>query len=256
MNPIGFYLWNSAPWLRAPSRLATLPAGTTRIALSLNAAQINSLVESLPTRRQLRRFIAKASTRNIAIELLLGEPTWVLPAGRASLLEIVNKLRRLPFAALNLDLERSQLPEADQVDWDSNALDTLAAAKEVSPWPLILTTHHRDLAAQDFIHSLWWNGIVAEAVAMIYTSRAERVIEITRPLLYAATQAAQFSTHCPRIAIAQSMEPELDDSESSFSLGQTAALAHWTGIVQELNHEPGFGGIFIQSLETFESAAP
>lgn len=247
---IGFYLWDSAPRLRNPAWLNTLPANTNRIALSLNPAQIKLLGKSSAPRRRMCDFINSAASMNIAIELLLGEPTWVLPAGRAALVDIVHKLRQIPFAALNLDLERSQLPEADQADWEGNAIDTLVAVKAHSPWPLSLTTHHRELALSDFVQQLHAAG-VSEAVAMIYASRAERVLEVARNLLDVA------SAHLGlRIAIAQSMEPELDVGESSFSLGCAAALSHWGGIAQELDGVPGFGGIYVQSLETFESAAP
>src|SRR5690606_18869980 len=134
---------------------------------------------------------------------------WVLPAHRQDLLDLLARLRALPFDGLNLDLERSQLPSADQPLWDDAVVETLQAVRAAVPWPLGLTTHYRELQSPAFAQRIAAAG-VSELVAMIYVSNPVRATDIARPLLQGPVGL--------RLALAQSMESTLPPEESSYSV--------------------------------------
>lgn len=140
----GVYVWDSAPLLdktQQPSQLAALnDAGMQVIHLGLNSVQVANLDHTLP---DLRDLLGAAHAAHLRINLLLGDPTWLKSSQRHLLIELIQRLRSLPFDGLQLDLEVEQLgwPVPDQRlrDW----LATLVAAKQASPWPLSMTSHPR-----------------------------------------------------------------------------------------------------------------
>ena len=244
---LGWYLWNGQAMLDKPAQLNKLPAGSRRVLLSFTAAQLQALA-TRAGQLQVQRLLTRAHSLGMSVELLLGEPTWVLPARRQALLDLLAPLRALPWDGLNLDLERSQLPADQQPDWDSNAMDTLRAVRAAVPWPLALTTHYRELQATDFAQRAHAAG-ATELVAMVYVSNPVRAAEIAAALL-------QQNPAGLRLAVAQSMERALPPEESSHSAGRAAALQRWRGLAQALAHWPGFSGIVVQSWEEFKEARP
>jgi len=96
------------------------------------------------------------------VELLLGEPTWVLPQQRAKLLALIDGLRNLPFDALHLDLERGQLEKQQQSSWSEYLLQTLRAVRSRSPWPIALTTNYRELQQPDFTARVHAAGVYGD----------------------------------------------------------------------------------------------
>lgn len=244
---LGWYLWNGQAMLDEPAQLNKLPAGSTRVLLSFTAAQLHALA-TRAGQLQVQRLLTRAHRLGMSVELLLGEPTWVLPAQRQALLDLLAPLRALPWDGLNLDLERSQLPADQQADWDSHAMDTLRAVRAAVPWPLALTTHYRELQATDFAQRAHAAG-ATELVAMVYVSNPVRAAEIAAALL-------QQSPAGLRLAVAQSMERALPPEESSHGAGQAAALHRWRSLAQALAHWSGLSGIVAQSWEEFKEARP
>ncbi|PIF29015.1 outer membrane protein TolC [Acidovorax sp. 56] len=248
---LGWYVWDGQAMLQRPEQLRTLPPESRRVLLSFTAKQLAGL-EQPAGRRQLSQFITQAQHRGLTVELLLGEPLWVLPSHRQNLLDQLARIRDLPFHALQLDLERSQLPEADQPQWGDLVVETLRAAHAVAPWPLGLTTHYRELEAPDFAQKVHAAG-ATELTAMVYVSNPARVVEIVKGLL--PLQSLQ-SPDGLRWSIAQSVERTLSPQESSYPAGKATALQRWKELAQALSQEPGFGGIVVQSWEEFKEARP
>src|SRR5256886_17253855 len=52
--------------------------------------------------------------RGFKVELLLAEPSWILPARRSELLAIIGRLKAVPYDGLHLDLEPAQLDSAPE----------------------------------------------------------------------------------------------------------------------------------------------
>lgn len=243
---LGWYAWDGQALLKQPRQLQTMPAGTQRVLLSFTARQLKALAQP-PAQQKLTDLITLAHQKGIKVELLLGEPTWVLPAAREELVEWVQWLRSLPFDALHLDLERSQLPEEEQPLWDDGVIDTIRAVHAVSPWPVALTTHFRELETEGFAQRLHEAG-ASELTAMIYVSNADRAAEIARSLLQGPPGL--------KLSVAQSIEQSLPPEESSFNLGKAAALQRWQALAQALSDLPGFSGVIVQSWEEFKEARP
>ena len=61
---------------------------------------------------RLRRFVEVAHRHGVAVELLLGEPTWILPGHRRDLLAVLQSLKAFAFDGLHLDMEPNQLDPA------------------------------------------------------------------------------------------------------------------------------------------------
>lgn len=140
----GVYIWHSQALLdpaRRSDELAELHrAGIDELHLGLDAAQVNA---GEATHAQLLTLLQAAHTQGLKVNLLLGDPHWIEPAGRGQLLGLIQRFAGLPFDGLHLDLEVEQLgwPVPDQrvQDW----LQTLREAKAHSPWPLALSSHPR-----------------------------------------------------------------------------------------------------------------
>ena len=243
---LGWYVWNGQALLDHPARMTTLPKGSERILISFTAPQLRALTRPAGQKR-LVQLIAQAHAQGLRVELLLGEATWVLPARRQALLDLLAPLRNLAFDGLHLDLERSQLPPAQQPSWDEAVVDTLRAVRAAIDWPLALTTHYRELQAPDFARRIQDTG-VTELVAMVYVSNPVRAAEIARPLLQGPPGL--------RLAVAQSIERSLPPDESNYLLGQTQALRRWHQLSQVLETLPGFSGIVVQSWDEFKKARP
>jgi outer membrane protein TolC len=243
---LGWYVWNGPALLQAPSQLKALPPDTHRVLVSFTNHQLQALAQP-PGQQRLTQLIAKAKQRGVRVELLLGEPTWALPEGRAQLLKLIKSVDHLPFNALHLDLERSQLPEADQSQWDQGVLDTVRAVRGVAPWPVALTTHYREFESPGFAQRLQEAG-ASEVTAMLYVSNTDRAVDIAQPLLQ-GPPGLKFS-------IAQSMERTLTAEESHFQLGKAVALQRWSALAKQLSALPHFSGVIVQSWEEFKEARP
>lgn len=243
---LSWYIWQGQALLNHPASLKDLPQGSERILLSFTAPQLRALTQP-DARKRLAQAVAQAHAQGLRVELLLGEPSWVLPSQRQTLLELLAPLRALPFDGLHLDLERSQLPPAQQPHWDEAVVDTLRAVRATVAWPVGLTTHYRELQAPDFAQRVHAAG-ATELVAMVYVSDPGRASAIARPLLQGPPGL--------RLAVAQSIERTLSPQESSFNTGQTQALLRWQQLSQALASVPGFSGIVVQSWNEFIKARP
>lgn len=209
---VGTYVWDSRLILNPASRQAELnqlkAAGISRIYLGLNARQVAELQAS---RHALAAVLKQAASNGMEVSLLLGDPAWLEPAHRKNLLVLVEALADLPFARLHLDLEVEQLgwpvPTVRLQDW----LDTVRAVRQVSPWPIELSSHHRW-----FTESASGNGPCVPCVLpdlgvqgvslMIYTRNTDRSLAL----------AGDAARRWPRLQfrLAQSMEKQLAPDET------------------------------------------
>lgn len=247
-GPMGWYVWQAQALLDDPSRLERLPAGTGRLLLSFDAAQLDRLTHDTSARQRLLDLLARVQARGWRAEWLLGEPTWVLPQHRGELLERLAAWRALPFDAVHLDLERSQLPPRQQRHWARDLLDTVSAVRRTVDWPVALTTHPRELTEARLGRRLREAG-VHEVVAMVYVTHPQRALQRARQVLDAAPEGLT-------VSLAWSIEPTLDAAHSHFHRGRTAALAQWQAWHEALSGHPRYGGWLVQSLDTYLEAAP
>lgn len=180
----------------------------SRLLLSLDSSQIE---RARTNPDSLQNFLSSAKKHNVAVELLLGEPTWITAQGRVQLADIIKSLDSFSFAGLNLDIEPDQIyrqPLSRQQfdDW----LATIKLAAQTSPWPTALSVHPRYFRDAPYtgwkIEQRLRDAGIRDVVLMIYNSDPRKVAQIAKPITRSATGI--------RFRIAQSVEAELDAGES------------------------------------------
>ena len=238
------YLWTSAPWLSGSAsdvqaavlRLKALGIGTLMV--SLDADQIEQQADDGSA---LQRLAQHAAAAGINTQLLLGEPTWILPQHRARLLQIVERLRAMPFSALHLDLEPNMLDDspAGTVRLLPELVKTLQAVKAVSPWPVACSLHPRYLTAATNGATLGdeLTRIGVAPTLMIYVANPQRVVEIARPIM----------TRYPRLdfRVALSVEHTLSRDESLFTFREPERALRIAQVEQGLAGR-NFQGVSLQ----------
>lgn len=220
-------------------------AHINKLLISLNAAQIEKAAKN---QGDMRLFLEAAHARNMQIELLLGDPYWILPEYRSGLLATLEKLKSYPFDGLHLDLEPEQLDlykkQPDKVKRE--LIHTLHLVKAVSPWPLSLSTHYRNLKETDGDTCLGCaleNIGVKELTLMIYVANPKRVAEIARPILKAYPGLS--------IGIAQSVEPFLPREETLWGKSRKRLLDNAREVSASLGSK-NFSSTVIQSWSYYK----
>jgi hypothetical protein len=250
------YVWDSARLLH---QFETRPGffdrlrgkHIDRLLVSYTAAQIDALGTGDDNERW-RRLIMAARRHGFRVELLLGEPLWILPDHRTALLEVIRKLSPLPFQGIHLDLEPNQL--MDHQENERYLLDqllaTIKAVREISPLSLGLSIHHRYLDPsrpdEGLGQSLQTMG-VDEVTAMIYNANPERVAQMATPILSSFPDL--------HLSIAQSVEPILSSKESHAA----RSVGDFWDAMRRLRSEliyPNFQAIVIQSWADYEKMQP
>lgn len=213
LAPMAVYVWDSHDLISKQQYTDEFWKGLNKLAisrllLSLDSAQITR-AQTNPD--SLRNFLSAARKHGIAVELLLGEPTWITAPGRAQLASLIKSLDSFDFAGLNLDIEPDQIyrqPLSHQQfdDW----LATLKLAAQTAPWPTALSVHPRYF--RDAPYTGWRfaqrlrDAGIGEVVLMIYNSNPQKVAQIAKPITGSAAGL--------RFRIAQSVEAGLDAKES------------------------------------------
>ena len=239
----GAYIWNSTALLDDQQRNAQLgalqSAGISQLHVGLDSAQVAAMAQ---TQSALRQLLQAAHARNMQVSLLLGDPQWLLPPHRQGLIELITRLRELPFDALHLDLEVEQLgwpvPDSRLQDW----LDTLRAAKAASPWPLQLSSHPRwfdqEAGRTPCVPCQLQRMGVAEISLMIYTRNAQA----------SANRALAIAKRWPQLQLRLAQSIETDQADDISWVGSSHAqlqqqVLNW----QNALRPAGLGGIDWQS---------
>jgi hypothetical protein len=209
--------------------------------LSLDAEQIKA-AQAQPD--ALKAFLSNAQIHGVAVELLLGEPSWIESEHRQKLVDLISSLRGFDFAGLHLDIEPDQLYKQplSRAQFDS-WVQTMVTAAKASPWPTAVSVHpryFRDAPYRDWqLSAELQKGGIREVALMIFSSNPQKVAETARPILQGAPGL--------RFRIAQSVEPQLEPSLSyarrSPEQFQTAMLDLQKKIATESNAD----GVAVQA---------
>jgi outer membrane protein TolC len=250
------YVWHSAELLARAAQPATLLADLRRrrierLLLSFNAEQMAALAGP-DDRRRWVALLGLLQKQGLRVELLLGEPLWILEAHRPRLLALIRDLADFPLSAIHLDLEPDQIPShaEGREDLWPQLLETVREVKAQTKLPVGLSVHSRYLDPQR-PDGGWGPRLAAlgvdEVVLMIYVSDPQRAAAIAGPILR-GLPGLDFS-------IAQSLEPVLSAAESHAD--QTcpqleARLARLRGLLPEANVK----GIVLQSWKEYEGLCP
>lgn len=210
----GTYIWNSRALLDSalrPSELLRLKrAGMTHLLVGLTGEQVAA---GAATERALQQLVAAGHGERMRVSLLLGDPEWILPQGRQSLLDLIQRYRGIGFDGLHLDLEVEQLGWPVPTERLQHWLATLQAVQKVSPWPLSISSHPRWFEArrgsggepnQPCIPCELGN--LQEINLMMYQRQPDRVAERSRAIAHRWPLL--------RFRLAQSVEEQLPAEES------------------------------------------
>ncbi|ACZ18404.1 hypothetical protein Taci_0164 [Thermanaerovibrio acidaminovorans DSM 6589] len=179
---LGAYLWNGDRVLNGEGdRLLELIGRSPfrRILISFTSRGIRSILDGGPASRRLHDFLRSARSSGVWVELLLGDPDFILdPKG---MVDLISRLKGLPFDGLHLDLEVDQIPGASQRRQELNRrfLQAVEAAAKASPWGVSVSIHPRYLEEpfrQETLEGLHRSRVRGVAV-MIYTSSTDRAVE-------------------------------------------------------------------------------
>ncbi|MDD4364573.1 MAG: hypothetical protein PHF19_02415 [Synergistales bacterium] len=248
------YVWDASPFLEGATRRAALEEfrreGFRRMLLSFTGAQIRRFREK-EGRRDLESLLAAAESRGIAVDLLLGDPAWILPERRHELIGLIRELSSFPFRGLHLDLEPDSLPEARERrrDLAAELIRTVEAVRISSTLPLSLSVHPRELEGE--LGELVGPGLkragVEEVTVMIYSTNAEAVIRRFQRIREVHSDL--------RPALAQSVEGLLSPRESWADQGREVFRGHVARLEERLGGD-GFGGIFVQAWKDYREMRP
>lgn len=251
-HPTAVYHWETESWLDGSlpcqeimQRLAG--HGVGRVLLGLNGTQIRR-AQTVEGARSLRTFLECARAGGVTVELLLGEPTWILPGAREDLITIIQQLKEIPFDGLHLDLEPDQL-DTNRYSREyllGELTHTLQAVGQVSPWPVGISVHPRffDKGKSKLCLACALETMrISEVVLMVYVSDPAKAAERVRPILKRNPGL--------RFSVALSVEPSLDASESYAVQGAEAVSKAVESLKQRLGGG-NFSTIVIQSWRFLE----
>ena len=225
--------------------------GIKRLLLSFTPQQIAAM-QNREQRQSTIQFIRHAREHDIRVELLLGDPSWILPEHKKSLTELIDSFSDIPFQGIHLDLEPDQLSTSEQ---DRNRLlkqlcDTLRAVKNTTQLPVSLSIHYRylqDFSNNNFLTSEFYEIGLNEIILMVYISDPQRVLTIAGSIL----------EHYPRLtfSIAQSIEPILSPAESYYKMSRKDFLLKLTALSKQLKYQ-NFGSLVVQDWQSFLEMTP
>jgi outer membrane protein TolC len=263
--PLGDHSKEDGPWFSAyvwdsrrleerfaqPEKLLSdlMQRRIRRLLIAFTADQMRTMAS--PRRRQAwRDIIVTLRQRGVRVELLLGEPSWLLPRHRPDLLQTIRRMADLPFEGIHLDLEPDQLPPTEATDPLALMEETIVAVRKQTALWLGLSIHPRYADAQRQSDRFAARLIAAglnEILLMVYVTDPERTAAIAAPIL------RQHSGM--KVGIAQSVEPELSAAESHGSIGRDQFMIRMENLYHAL---PGLrrGGIAIQSWEDYDRMSP
>lgn len=234
------YVWDSNALLDQAQQSAQIEslmqAGFNHVYLGFNATQVSTLKTLNP---QITRLIRRLKQHGFTVDLLLGDPQWLLEGQRNDLLQLIDMFAAYPFDNLHLDLEVEQLgwpvPKSRLQDW----LQTLEAASQRSPWPVTLVSHHRWFAAEQRFSDVCIpcelpKLNMSRVTLMLYSTEQDSVIERVTLILNAWPEL-QFN-------LAQSVEPTLP-KENSWSGSTLAELKKINTHLRNQLKDSGLAGI-------------
>jgi hypothetical protein len=237
------YVWNSHAVLAQPGFWKQSEAFKVgRVLLSLDGQQIKSVASDS---KPLRLFLEKAHRRGVKVELLLGDPNWILPEGRDGLWQIVAALKDADFDGLHLDIEPDQLESGISGQERLNAfLETIRQAKKRSPWPVGISIHPRYLSEESSVGlcvpcQLEKAG-VREVAVMFYSINTRKIVATLKPVMQKHPELT--------FSLAQSVERKLEP-DTSYAHQPRRKFAESMRQLDEQLQAPNFGGLVIQSWQ-------
>lgn len=231
---VGVYIWNSEALLDPASQAAELAHlkryGITDLYVGLNAQQA-----AVPTgtKMAIASLMSAARSHGMQVSLLLGDPQWIFPEHRPTLLGLIDAFADLRFKAVLLDIEVEQL---QTLDMDSRVRlwsQTLHQVQQHSKWPVTTVSHWRWFASEDH-HPMCQNvQSLQRASLMIYSTNLD--------VIRARMATAQEKCPATAFSLSQSVETILEPQETWANQGT------FSSIMNRLTHH--LEGLPVRSID-------
>ncbi|MBY0498602.1 MAG: TolC family protein [Nitrosomonas sp.] len=216
-----------------------------RFLVSLDARQISQAADNP---KNLRNFLHDAHHHKKKIELLLGDPDWILPEYRHHLIQIIHQLKTVSFDGLHLDIEPDQLEsELSGKARLEEFVETIRQVAAISPWPIGISIHPRYLTKDSSFGlcipcELGKIG-VKEITVMYYSMNVHAIVT--------ALKSAMQQHPALMFSLAQSLEQELG-SENSYAHKPRQHFINAMQHLQDQLQSSNFSGLIIQSWLDWE----
>lgn len=241
------YVWNFTQLIRRTDIWEQKQINAiNRLLISLNAREIADVAADPAP---LIDFLRNAHQRGKKVELLLGDPDWILPQHRDHLLQFVKQLQHINFDGLHLDIEPDQLESGWSGKKRLEALiATVRQVTVVAPWSVGVSIHPRYLRQESSFGlcipcQLQQVG-VKEIAVMYYSMNIQKIV--------ATLQTAMRQFPALTFSLAQSLERELGP-ESSYAHKPRRIFSDAMQQFQDQLQRPNFGGLIIQSWQDWEN---
>lgn len=246
------YVWNAAPFLDGTTCGDSLDrlrrSGFDRLLLSFSADEVQAL-RSPDGADRLRNLLREAARRGLVVDLLLGDPAWILPAARGGLKGVLRFFAPFPFRAVHLDLEPDMLEGAEhrREELLGYLLDTLSMAVAAAGRPVEIVVHPRYLEGElgKKAEIVLMRLGIAEVAVMLYSTNRDGVAE-------------RFASICKahprlRFSLVQSVEKVLPRAESYFEAGLEGFEKHMRLLYGNLGGSglSNVAGLVVQSFEDY-----
>lgn len=206
-----------------------------------------------PGTAQINAMIAEGKRHGIAFDLLLGDPSWIVPSGIPTLERILHRLRAVHFAGVNLDLEPNEVTGMPIRTIIMDLADAMQRYVAVSPWPVTLDANWIYMNdGNKFNGGICYPcGLEAAGVKrialLVYISDPKTVYGVSAPIL----------KHYPNFTftIAQSVEPPsvLPKQDSYWHDGFTAFYAAMQTLDTKMRAGTNYTGLDVESLQYLET---
>jgi len=247
---ISAYVWDPSTMLDSENRSSEpdkfASEGFSRMLLSFNKEEV-AFLKTLKGQKALKSLIADCNNRGIEVDLLLGDPSWLLEENRPGLMKLISFMRQFPFEGIHLDIEPDSLPGAakNRKTLAQKLVDTTKEVLNSSSMPVSLSVHPRYLEGE--LGQITAEGLAKIGVeyiaVMIYSSNAQNTAD--------RMEAIMKSFPTIKFALAQSVERSLSPQESYATKGKTK-LKEALGYMNERLHSPQFEGFIIQSWKEYK----
>ncbi len=213
---------------------------TNRLFVSFNAKEIKNLKHHKTQRKELKTFLSLAKQRNVKIELLLGDPSYVYPDNHEKLIALIEFFKPFAFSGVQLDIEPSGLVSYNEKKWVEDIAILIKKIDSKTDLKIGFALNHS--LAKKYILDTLASSKVNEVVIMYYSINTLN-IQNKLNLLMKNNKDLKFS-------LALSIEPlDILPKEETFAVyGKKNAFLKWKKIDAVLKHNNNYVDIVIQSL--------
>ncbi|HEY1976733.1 MAG TPA: hypothetical protein VGG89_09325 [Candidatus Baltobacteraceae bacterium] len=202
---------------------------------------------------QMNAMIAEGKKHGVAFELLLGDPSWIVPSGVPKLVRILHRLAAVHFAGVNLDLEPNEVTGLPIRTVIMDLVDAMPRYLTASSWPVTLDANWIYMNDGNRFNGgiCYPCGLEAASVKrialLVYISDPKTVYAVCAPIL----------KHYPNFSftIGQSVEPPkvLPKRDSYWHDGFAAFYADMQRLDGNMHALRDYTGLTIESLQYLQT---